>query len=322
MLAGDWDTCTKMANEQVREGAHVLDVCVDYVGRDGARRHGRDRQALRHPGQRAARDGLHRVPGAGGRPAAHRRAGDPQLGEPRGRRAAGQPLRQGDDARPRLRRGRHLPPHRRARPGPRRRVEDGGRPPHPRHRHRALRPVGVRPHLRRPDVPAVDGRRGPAQGRHVHDGGDPADQGRDPRRPHHARRVQRQLRPQPGRPPRPEQRVPPRVRAGRPRLGDRPRRQDRPAQPAARRPARGLPRPRLRPPHRHLRPAAAAARGVRRRQVDEGREGRPQRAAGAGAPPPPHHRRRPRRPDRRPRRGARRPASPRWTSSTTSCSAA
>ncbi len=36
MLAGDWDTCVKMANEQVREGAHVLDVCVDYVGRDGA----------------------------------------------------------------------------------------------------------------------------------------------------------------------------------------------------------------------------------------------------------------------------------------------
>jgi 5-methyltetrahydrofolate--homocysteine methyltransferase len=36
LLAADWDTCTKMANEQVREGAHVLDVCVDYVGRDGA----------------------------------------------------------------------------------------------------------------------------------------------------------------------------------------------------------------------------------------------------------------------------------------------
>ncbi|HZA84366.1 MAG TPA: homocysteine S-methyltransferase family protein, partial [Actinomycetes bacterium] len=35
MLAGDWDTCTQMAREQVREGAHVLDVCVDYVGRDG-----------------------------------------------------------------------------------------------------------------------------------------------------------------------------------------------------------------------------------------------------------------------------------------------
>jgi 5-methyltetrahydrofolate--homocysteine methyltransferase len=35
LLAADWDTCTRMANEQVREGAHVLDVCVDYVGRDG-----------------------------------------------------------------------------------------------------------------------------------------------------------------------------------------------------------------------------------------------------------------------------------------------
>ncbi|MCZ7535177.1 MAG: methionine synthase [Acidimicrobiia bacterium] len=35
MLARDWDTCLNVAREQVREGAHVLDVCVDYVGRDG-----------------------------------------------------------------------------------------------------------------------------------------------------------------------------------------------------------------------------------------------------------------------------------------------
>ncbi len=35
MLAGDWDTCVAMAREQEKEGAHVLDVCVDYVGRDG-----------------------------------------------------------------------------------------------------------------------------------------------------------------------------------------------------------------------------------------------------------------------------------------------
>src|SRR4051812_48424122 len=35
MLAADWDTCVQMAREQVKEGAHVLDVCVDYVGRDG-----------------------------------------------------------------------------------------------------------------------------------------------------------------------------------------------------------------------------------------------------------------------------------------------
>ncbi|MEY3641317.1 MAG: methionine synthase [Actinomycetota bacterium] len=36
MLAGDWDGCTKMGSDQVREGAHVIDVCVDYVGRNGA----------------------------------------------------------------------------------------------------------------------------------------------------------------------------------------------------------------------------------------------------------------------------------------------
>jgi 5-methyltetrahydrofolate--homocysteine methyltransferase len=35
MLAGDWDACLRIATEQVKEGAHVLDVCVDYVGRDG-----------------------------------------------------------------------------------------------------------------------------------------------------------------------------------------------------------------------------------------------------------------------------------------------
>ena len=36
LLAGDLDGMVGVAKEQVREGAHVLDVCVDYVGRDGA----------------------------------------------------------------------------------------------------------------------------------------------------------------------------------------------------------------------------------------------------------------------------------------------
>ena len=36
LLAEDWDGITQMAKDQVREGAHTLDVCVDYVGRDGA----------------------------------------------------------------------------------------------------------------------------------------------------------------------------------------------------------------------------------------------------------------------------------------------
>lgn len=35
MLAGDWDTCVVIGRDQIREGAHVLDVCVDYTGADG-----------------------------------------------------------------------------------------------------------------------------------------------------------------------------------------------------------------------------------------------------------------------------------------------
>ena len=35
MLAADWDTCVAMAQDQVREGSHVIDVCVDYTGADG-----------------------------------------------------------------------------------------------------------------------------------------------------------------------------------------------------------------------------------------------------------------------------------------------
>ncbi|MFJ1734221.1 methionine synthase [Streptomyces sp. NPDC088254] len=35
MLQARWDDCVEMAREQIREGAHMLDLCVDYVGRDG-----------------------------------------------------------------------------------------------------------------------------------------------------------------------------------------------------------------------------------------------------------------------------------------------
>jgi 5-methyltetrahydrofolate--homocysteine methyltransferase len=37
MLAGDWETTVTMARDQAREGAHLLDVCVDYTGADGVR---------------------------------------------------------------------------------------------------------------------------------------------------------------------------------------------------------------------------------------------------------------------------------------------
>ncbi|MFE3099151.1 methionine synthase [Nocardia tengchongensis] len=36
MLAGDWQKCLDIAKDQTRDGAHMLDLCVDYVGRDGA----------------------------------------------------------------------------------------------------------------------------------------------------------------------------------------------------------------------------------------------------------------------------------------------
>ena len=35
MLEERWDDCVDIARAQVREGAHLLDVCIDYVGRDG-----------------------------------------------------------------------------------------------------------------------------------------------------------------------------------------------------------------------------------------------------------------------------------------------
>jgi 5-methyltetrahydrofolate--homocysteine methyltransferase len=35
LLAEDWEAMVQLARSQTREGAHVLDVCVDYVGRDG-----------------------------------------------------------------------------------------------------------------------------------------------------------------------------------------------------------------------------------------------------------------------------------------------
>jgi 5-methyltetrahydrofolate--homocysteine methyltransferase len=36
MLEQHWDECVEIARAQTRDGAHLLDVCVDYVGRDGA----------------------------------------------------------------------------------------------------------------------------------------------------------------------------------------------------------------------------------------------------------------------------------------------
>ena len=36
LLAADWEKVVDIGREAVREGAHLIDLCVDYVGRDGA----------------------------------------------------------------------------------------------------------------------------------------------------------------------------------------------------------------------------------------------------------------------------------------------
>src|ERR1035441_9015061 len=58
MLEGDWDTCVGIGRDQIKEGAHVLDVCVDYTGADGvsdmnemmsrSEEHTSELQSLRH----------------------------------------------------------------------------------------------------------------------------------------------------------------------------------------------------------------------------------------------------------------------------------
>jgi 5-methyltetrahydrofolate--homocysteine methyltransferase len=36
LLSEDWEKCVEIARDQIRDGAHMLDLSVDYVGRDGA----------------------------------------------------------------------------------------------------------------------------------------------------------------------------------------------------------------------------------------------------------------------------------------------
>jgi 5-methyltetrahydrofolate--homocysteine methyltransferase len=37
LVEEDWQSCVEIARDQIRDGAHVLDLSVDYVGRDGAK---------------------------------------------------------------------------------------------------------------------------------------------------------------------------------------------------------------------------------------------------------------------------------------------
>ena len=190
-------------------------------------------------------------------------------------------------------------------------------------RSRALRPRQQRPDLRRADLPALHRRRRSAQGRDGDDGGDPPDQGRDPRRLHDARRSATSASAS-SRPPGTRSTACSCTSACRPGSTRRS------CTPSKIMPINRIPeeqrqvcaRPHLRPPQRRLRPAAEAARGVRRRAGRVRRQGGPQRLAGAAAPAPADHRRRPRGPHRRARRGARGRCRRARRSSTTSSSTA
>ena len=224
MLAADWDTCVQMARDQEREGAHVLDVCVDYVGRDG--QGDMDEIASRFATQATVPLVLDST--------------EPEVMEAGLQWIGGRAilnsanLEDGDAPGSRADRVFRLAKEYGAavicllidEEGQARDVEWKLRvaPPHPRPRHRAIRARVRRPHLRRPHLPAVDRRRGPQARRPRHHRGHPAHQGRAAGRAHGARRLQRLLRPQTGRPPRPQLDVPVRVPERRARRRHRPRR--------------------------------------------------------------------------------------------------
>ena len=124
MLEADWDTCVQMAREQVKEGAHVLDVCVDYVGRDGAADMDEIAEPLRDPGRRSRWCSTRPSPPVleaglqhhGGK--ALLNSANLEEGEGRGQADGPRAL-----ARARVRRRGHLPHDRRGRSGARRRLE-------------------------------------------------------------------------------------------------------------------------------------------------------------------------------------------------------
>ncbi|WP_308443111.1 dihydropteroate synthase [Streptomyces xanthophaeus] len=74
MLEARWDDCVEIARDQIREGAHMLDLCIDYVGRDGVA----DMEELAGRFATAStlpdRPGLHRGRGDPGGPGEARRA--------------------------------------------------------------------------------------------------------------------------------------------------------------------------------------------------------------------------------------------------------
>ena len=216
MLEERWDDCIEIARDQTRDGAHLLDVCIDYVGRDGVADMKARRWAVRHRFDAAAGARLDRAGGHRGRARAARRSLGHQLGQLRGRRRPGLALRPGDAGGQGARRGGRRAVHRRGGSGAHRRVEGpGGHAPH-RGPHRHVGHEGRGHRRRHADLPDHHRSGGDAPRRAGDDRGDPpSSSARYPDGPDHAGPVERLVRRQPGRPHRAELGVPPRVREGR-----------------------------------------------------------------------------------------------------------
>ena len=120
LLDEDWEAMVALAKSQTREGAHVLDVCVDYVGRDGVPDMVEvvDRYATQST-LPLVLDSTEIDVVAGGAGAPRRPRGH-QLGQPRGRPSQG---RRAAARRQAVRGGGGRAGHRRGGPGPHRRLE-------------------------------------------------------------------------------------------------------------------------------------------------------------------------------------------------------
>ena len=305
MLEGDWDTCVAMARDQVKEGSHLIDVCVDYTGADGVA--DMTEVASRLCTQSSVPLMVDSTEGPVVRAALEWIGGRPILNSVN--------LEEGDEPGTRLDTFLRL-----AREFGAAVVctciDEEGQARTAEWKLRAARNIrdiaveryGLAPEDLLFDPLALPLSTGMEESRN--DGIETIEGIRRikaelPGRLHHPRALQRLLRPQPRRPPGAQLGVPARVRGGRTRLGDRARVQDPPALPHRRAGEGGLPRPRLRPPHRRLRPAAGAPGALRGRQGERRRSRRAPRLAGRPPAGPAHHRRQPQRARGRPDRGAR-----------------
>ena len=86
LLAGRYDDCVEIARQQTRDGAHLLDLCVDYVGRDGAADMAEVAGRMATASTLPAGTRLHRARGDQGRAGTAWRPRRREFGQLRGRR--------------------------------------------------------------------------------------------------------------------------------------------------------------------------------------------------------------------------------------------